>query len=69
MWGQLVVGPFPCPMLGVVQVVVAVVGDPLNRPALHRHHAARAREVLEPLLRLEGAVGELPVADKEKTAG
>ena len=44
-----------------VQVVVAVVGDPLDRAALHRDHPAEAGEVLEPLLALEGAVRELAV--------
>ena len=40
-----------------MQVVVPVVRDPLERPALHRQHAARGREVLEPPVRVEVKVG------------
>eukprot|EP00408_Alexandrium_pacificum_P006643 CAMPEP_0171233170 /NCGR_PEP_ID=MMETSP0790-20130122/40781_1 /TAXON_ID=2925 /ORGANISM="Alexandrium catenella, Strain OF101" /LENGTH=174 /DNA_ID=CAMNT_0011699419 /DNA_START=339 /DNA_END=863 /DNA_ORIENTATION=- len=42
-------------------VVVAVRGDPVDGVALQRQHAAVGKEVLEPLGRLEGAVGQLPV--------
>mmetsp|Transcript_30732 Transcript_30732/g.67308 ORF Transcript_30732/g.67308 Transcript_30732/m.67308 type:complete len:285 (-) Transcript_30732:668-1522(-) len=44
-----------------MQVVVAVVGDPLDGPALHRHGAAVGRQVLKPLWALERAVCELPM--------
>jgi len=44
-----------------VQVVVAMVGDPLVRRALEGRHAADGCEILEPLRRLERLVSELAV--------